>query len=39
MRMMGVAGLPLEHLQKLRLPALEAIVAVDPDVAFLGDFL
>ena len=39
MRMMSVARLALQHLQKLGLAALEAVMAVDPDVAFLGDFL
>jgi hypothetical protein len=39
MRVVGVTGLPLQHLQELGLAALEAIVAVDPDIAFLGDFL
>lgn len=38
-RVRGVARLAPQHLQEMGLPALEAVVAVHPDVALLGGFL
>jgi hypothetical protein len=38
-RVRGVGGLASEHVEEVGLPPLEAVVAVDPDVALLGRFL